>query len=141
MEENLSETSVELALAELENHIQETQKNELAEIKEENDEISVDEVIFQEVMKGSKEVFKTSNEIYDLFYTPIALGKDRSDVSKQSLLDSQRLKIEAMNALTNYMNAKARLASSKNQPAGSKTGIIISTMSGKEAGINIANLE
>lgn len=91
------------------------------------------------VLKSVDDVNKKTDEVYDMFYTPIALGKDRSDVSKQSLMDSIRLKNEAMANVTAIINAKAKLVAAQNQQA-NKMGVIIQAQSGADVGINLDNL-
>lgn len=70
----------------------------------------------------------------------VATRQDRSDVSKQMLADSQRLKIESINALASLANAKARLLQAQNRASGN-VGVFIQSKSGDDVGIDLRNLE
>ena len=74
---------------------------QLANVKEQTKAITTpEEVEAQEhsiedltqiALKQMAKIDKKTDEIYDLFYTPLALRQDRSDASKVALLDSQRI--------------------------------------------------
>lgn len=85
------------------------------------------------------DVSKKADEIYDAFYGNVATRQDRSDVSKQMLTDSQRLKIESMNAVANMFNAQAKLLAAQQKATGN-VGVFVNTKSGEDIGINLANL-
>lgn len=102
-------------------------------------EISVDDIT-RLAMDSYKDIQKKSDEIYDAFYGVVATRQDRSDVSKQMLTDSQRLKIESINALASLANAKAKLIAAQNKAASGNVGVFIDTKSGSDVGINLANL-
>lgn len=84
-------------------------------------------------------VDKNTDEIYQLFYGNLALGKDRSDASKVALLDSQRLKVELIESLASLANAKARLELAK-QKTMAGTGIFVNAQSGADVGISLSDL-
>lgn len=81
-----------------------------------------------------------ATEIYDLFYKPLALGKDRTDASKVALVDSQRLRVELINSLANLANAKAKLEMAKAKVSAGNTGIFVNTQPGSDVGISLHNL-
>lgn len=85
------------------------------------------------------DVSKKADEIYDAFYGNVATRQDRSDVSKQMLTDSQRLKIESMNAVANMFNAQAKLLAAQQKTTGN-VGVFVNTKSGEDIGINLSNL-
>ena len=94
-------------------------------------------------MESYKDIQKHSEEIYDAFYGRVATNQDRTDVSKQMLTDSQRLKIESINALTNLANAKAKLIAAQaraNQQA-AQVGVFVNAKDGEDVGINLTNLK
>ena len=122
--------------------IDETQKD-IVEKKEETpivkEEISIDDIT-KVALDSYKDIQKHSEEIYDAFYGVVATRQDRSDVSKQMLTDSQRIKIESINALANLANAKAKLISAERRAAQGNVGVFINSKKGEEVGINLANL-
>lgn len=109
--------------------------------KEESD-YSIDDII-DITLKSFKDVNKKSDEIYDCFYGNVATRQDRSDVSKQMLVESQRLKNESIQNLVALANAKAKViqAQAKATAAASNNGIIINTSSAEQVGIDLANLK
>lgn len=123
---------------------------QLAEVKKETKEItSIEEVTKQETtiedltqvaLKQFSKLDKNTDEIFDLFYTPIALRQDRTDASKQALVESQRLKVEMINALAGLANAKAKLELAKQKQAAGPAGIYVQAQSGADVGINLHNL-
>lgn len=124
--------------------IDETQK-EIVKKEEEvpvpKEEISIDDIT-RVALDSYKDIQKHSEEIYDAFYGVVATRQDRSDVSKQMLTDSQRIKIESINALANLANAKAKLiaAERKASQAQGNVGVFINSQKGEDVGINLANL-
>lgn len=124
----------------------EQEQKEVAEKKETEiaqqqpqQEISIDDIT-RLAIDSYKDIQKKSEEIYDAFYGVVATRQDRSDVSKQMLTDSQRLKIESINALASLANAKAKLIAAQNKAASGNVGVFIDTKSGSDVGINLANL-
>ena len=124
--------------------------NQLATVKEQTKTITTpEEVEVQEhsiedltqiALKQMAKIDKKTDEIYDLFYTPLALRQDRSDASKVALLDSQRIKVEMINALAGLASAKAKLEMAKQKQMTGNTGIYVNTQSGSEVGISLSNL-
>ena len=123
---------------------------QLSEVKKETKEITtVDEVKKQETtiedltqiaLKEFSKIGKNTDDIFNLFYNPIALRQDRSDASKQALVESQRLKVEMINALAGLANAKAKLEQAKQKQIGNAMGIYVNSQSGNEVGISLHNL-
>ena len=129
-------------------NIIDSDQNEI--IKKENTEIvkkedspskdySVDDII-NIALDSYKDVQKHSDEIYDAFYGNVATRQDRSDVSKQMLTDSQRLKNESIANLVALANAKAKLVQAQNKAASGNVGVFVNTKDGESVGINLANL-
>lgn len=124
--------------------------NQLATVKKETKEITTPEDISKQettvddltktALQQFSKLDKNTDEIYDLFYNPIAIGKDRSESSKIALLDSQRLKVEMINALAALASAKAKLEAAKTKVATGNTGIFVNTQSGSDVGISLHNL-
>lgn len=102
-------------------------------------EISIDDIT-RVALESYKDIQKHSEEIYDAFYGDIVTGRKRDDVSKQMLTDSQRIKIESINALASLANAKARLISAQNKSNQGNVGVFINSQRGEDVGINLANL-
>ena len=100
----------------------------------------IQEELFNKREQKSVKTDKKTDEIYDLFYTPLALRQDRSDASKVALLDSQRIKVEMINALAGLASAKAKLEMAKQKQIAGNTGIYVNTQSGSEVGISLSNL-
>lgn len=123
---------------------------QLSEVKKETKEITtVEEVKKQETtiedltqiaLKEFSKIGKNTDDIFNLFYNPIALRQDRSDASKQALVESQRLKVEMINALAGLANAKAKLEQAKQKQIGNAMGIYVNSQSGNEVGISLHNL-
>jgi len=98
------------------------------------------EDLTQIALKQMAKVDKNTDDIFDLFYTPLALRQDRSDASKVALLDSQRIKVEMINALAGLASAKAKLELAKQKTSTGNTGIFIDTKNGSDVGISLHNL-
>ena len=123
---------------------------QLSEVKKETKEITtVEEVKKQETtiedltqiaLKEFSKIGKNTDDIFNLFYNPIALRQDRSDASKQALVESQRLKVEMINALAGLANAKAKLEQAKQKQIGNAMGVYVNSQSGNEVGISLHNL-
>lgn len=111
---------------------------EVAEVSPKK-EITIDDITTL-AMESYKDIQKHSDEIYDAFYATVATRQDRSDVSKQMLTDSQRIKIESINALASLANAKARLLQAQNKASQGNIGVFVNTKSAEDVGINLANL-
>lgn len=120
------------------------EKKDLAVKKEEPEkqpEISIDDIT-KVALESYKDIKKHSDEIYDAFYGRVATNQDRTDVSKQMLTDSQRIKIESINALANLANAKAKLIAAERRASQTQgnVGVFINSQKGEDVGINLANL-
>ena len=142
------------------NEIDEVDKNEientldfidtqLAEVKKETKEITTPEQAEKQqhtineltdiMLNQFGKVDKNTDSIYELFYNPLAMGKDRSDASKVALLDSQRIKVEMMAQIANIISAQAKLEQAKaKQTAG--PGVFVNAQSGADVGISLHNL-
>lgn len=102
-------------------------------------EISIDDIT-NLAMESYKDIQKHSEEIYNAFYGRVATNQDRTDVSKQMLTDSQRLKIESINALASLANAKAKLISAQNKASHGNVGVFVNAQKGEDVGINLSDL-
>ena len=139
-EKVISDTAIDdaISLIDEKNNEVSAVKNEIKEVsKQQAKEISIDDLT-NKVLESVMDVNKKTDEVYDKFFTPISIGKDRSDVSKQSLMDSIRLKNESMQNIASVINAKAKLIAAQNQSA--KVGIMVQSKSGEDVGINLENL-
>lgn len=118
------------------------ENKEIVEKKEETppQDISIDDIT-RVALKSYEDIQKHSEEIYDALYAPVATRQDRSDSSKQTLVESQRIKIESINALASLANAKAKLISAQNKAAQGNVGVFINSKNGEDVGINLANLK
>lgn len=114
-------------------------KAEPPAISEKAPEISIDDITRMAV-DSYNDVRRHADDIYDAFYDVVATRQDRSDVSKQMLADSQRLKIESINALASLANAKAKLIQAQSRASGN-VGVFIQSKSGDDVGIDLKNLE
>lgn len=81
---------------------------------------------------------KIAKEIYDLFYGPLALDKDRSTSSKEALLRSLELRVESSKVLTELAKAIAKKEDGVNK---GNVGVFINTKSGEDFGIDIKNIQ
>ena len=123
---------------------------QLSEVKKETKEITTAEEakkqettiedLTQIALKEFSKIGKNTDDIFNLFYNPIALRQDRSDASKQALVESQRLKVEMINALAGLANAKAKLEQAKQKQIGNAMGVYVNSQPGNEVGISLHNL-
>jgi len=139
-------TEVEMDEDEIKNALDLIEQDEIvvkekAEIVEQEatKEITIDDIT-KVALESYKDIQKHSDEIYDAFYGDVVTGRRRDDTSKLMLTDSQRLKIESINALANLANAKARLVSAQNRSSQGNVGVFINSQKGEDVGINLANL-
>ena len=114
------------------------EKTEVASQKT-TEEITIDDIT-RVALESYKDIQKHSEEIYDAFYGDIVTGKRRDDTSKLMLTDSQRLKIESINALASLANAKAKLIAAQSRSNQGNVGVFINSQKGEDVGINLANL-
>lgn len=142
VEEGIDKNEIENALDYIDTQIANVKK-ETKEIKTQEDidkqQSTIDSLTKIALEKMGK-VDKKTDEIFDLFYNPILLKQDRSDASKQALVESQRIKVEMINAITNLVNAQAKLEVAKQKQATGNTGIFINTMTGAQAGVSLHDL-
>lgn len=143
---------IDNAIKIIENEIDAVKKQEIAEIAEKQKDLPSQEVQNQEeknsidslitkALKYVDNVNSQADDIYQLFYTPLATRQDRSDASKVAIVESLRVKNENINAITNLVNAKAKLEALKEkQQQQMNGGIFVNAVPGSEVGINIANL-
>ena len=123
---------------------------QLSEVKKETKEITTSEEVKKQettiedltqiALKEFSKIGKNTDDIFNLFYNPIALRQDRSDASKQALVESQRLKVEMINALAGLANAKAKLEQAKQKQIGNAMGVYVNSQPGNEVGISLHNL-
>ena len=124
--------------------------NQLAEVKKETkvakteddfkkQQTSID-TLTALALEKMKKVDDKTDEIYDLFYKPLATRMDRSDASKEALIESQRIKVEMINALAGLANAQAKLEMARVKSATGNNNILINTMNGQDVGISLHNI-
>ena len=140
---------IDNAIKIIENEIDAVKKQEIAEkqkdlpsqeVQNQEEKNSIDSLITK-ALKYVDNVNSQSDDIYQLFYTPLATRQDRSDASKVAIVESLRVKNENINAITNLVNAKAKLEALKEkQQQQMNGGIFVNAVPGSEVGINIANL-
>lgn len=135
---------IDNAIKIIENEIENVKNKEIAEVKTEEttpkEEYSVDSLITK-ALEYVSNVNNQADDIYHLFYSPLATGRDRTDASKVAIVESLRLKNENINAITNLVNAKAKLEALKAKQQMDNSGnVFIQAASGSEVGINLANL-
>ena len=92
------------------------------------------------MLKQFGKVNKNTDEIYDLFYGPLATRQDRSDASKVALLDSQRIKVEMMAQIANIISAQVKLEQAKSKASAGQPGIYVQAQNGADVGISLHNL-
>ena len=142
VEKDISKDEIDKALDIIDNEQKQLAEKEESLTPEKKEEISIDDIT-RVALESYKDIQKHSEEIYDAFYGRVATNQDRTDVSKQMLTDSQRLKIESINALTNLANAKAKLIAAQaraNQQA-AQVGGFVNAKDGEDVGINLTNLK
>lgn len=141
-EENIDKEEVENTLDYIDTQLAAVKEQTKAITTPEEAEIQEHSIedLTQIALKQMSKVDKKTDEIYDLFYGPLALRQDRSDASKVALLDSQRIKVEMINALAGLASAKAKLEIAKQKQMTGNTGIYVNTQSGADVGISLSNL-
>ena len=141
VEKDISKDEIDKALDIIDNEQKQLSKVE-EPVPEKKEEISIDDIT-RVALESYKDIQKHSEEIYDAFYGRVATNQDRTDVSKQMLTDSQRLKIESINALTNLANAKAKLIAAQTRASqqAAQVGVFVNAKDGEDVGINLTNLK
>ena len=140
---------IDNAIKIIENEIDAVKKQEIAEkqkdlpsqeVQNQEEKNSIDSLITK-ALKYVDNVNSQADDIYQLFYIPLATRQDRSDASKVAIVESLRVKNENINAITNLVNAKAKLEALKEkQQQQMNGGIFVNAVPGSEVGINIASL-
>ena len=138
IEKEIFEDEIDNALSLIENDEKQLVKKE--EVPVVKQEISIDDIT-KVALESYKDIQKHSEDIYQGLYSGVVTYRDRTDASKNTLIESQRLKIESINALTNLANAKAKLIAAQAKATQGNVGIFIDTKKGEDLGINLANLK
>ena len=123
---------------------------QLSTVKEQTKNVAtIEDVKKQEVtiddltniaLKQVGKVDSNTDELYNLFYKPLLLGQDHSESSKVAIIDSQRLKVEMINAIAGLAQAKAKLEMAKAKLNSGNVGVFVGTQSGADVGISLHNL-
>ena len=92
-------------------------------------------------LEKMKEIEKKADEIYDLHYTQVALGKDRSEQSKINLIESQKLKVETLGKTVELVNALTKLESARAKKMQAAASGMATIVTAQEAGINLEELK
>jgi len=131
---------IEKALEEVEN-IQEDFSTDI-QITQETKELTKDEIDVEEVdsiaeglVNMVKDDRKKADEIFDLFYTNLGMGHDRSESSKEAITKALELRIEASKNLIELLKVKSKISQVNN-----KVGILFETMSEKKTGIRLSDI-
>lgn len=141
-EHNIDTNEIENALDYIDTQLSEVKKEtkEITTAEEVKKQETTIEDLTQIALKEFSKIGKNTDDIFNLFYNPIALRQDRSDASKQALVESQRLKVEMINALAGLANAKAKLEQAKQKQIGNAMGVYVNSQPGNEVGISLHNL-
>lgn len=141
-EHDIDTNEIENALDYIDTQLSEVKKEtkEIATVEEVKKQETTIEDLTQIALKEFSKIGKNTDDIFNLFYNPIALRQDRSDASKQALVESQRLKVEMINALAGLANAKAKLEQAKQKQIGNAMGVYVNSQPGNEVGISLHNL-
>jgi predicted NBD/HSP70 family sugar kinase len=94
-------------------------------------------VIANEIFNKVNANDKVAEEIYRLFYDNLAIGRDKSDASKDALLRSLEARIESSKILAELAKAVARRDGNKGNVG---VGIAISTNPGELYGIDVEKI-
>ena len=98
------------------------------------------ETIATQIIEKMNANEKVAEQIYDLFYTDLANGRDRSQASKEALLRSLELRVENNKSLAELAKAIAKKqaaeASYKNN-----VGVFINTKKDTDYGIDIDSIK
>ena len=76
-----------------------------------------------------------ADEVFDLFYTNLALDKDHSTASKEALTKALELKIEASKNIIELLKVKAKV-----EEQGSKVGIFFTGTPANKAGLDVSEI-
>ena len=141
-EHDIDTNEIENALDYIDTQLSEVKKEtkEITTVEEAKKQETTIEDLTQIALKEFSKIGKNTDDIFNLFYNPIALRQDRSDASKQALVESQRLKVEMINALAGLANAKAKLEQTKQKQIGNAMGVYVNSQPGNEVGISLHNL-
>lgn len=106
-------------------------KNDLELTKKELDVTDPDSISEElvDMVKGDRE---KADQIFDLFFSNLALDKDRTTASKEALTKALELKIEASKNIIELLKIK-----SKTEENGGKIGLFFGTMPAKKAGFDM----
>jgi len=93
-----------------------------------------DEELMQSVVQMVMEDREKADHLYNTFAPEVAMGRDRSQASKEAMSKAIELKISSAKNIKDLLKLK------KNEK-GNNVGVFFGeTMSGKKAGINIKNI-
>jgi hypothetical protein len=123
------EDEIEMTLAEID--------KDLVEIKDAKKELNPLDNLKDMVLSSVTKVEKNTDLVFDHYLTEVLTRNDRSESTKNTLVEILRVKNESMGNITNIINALAKIEASKNQKAGS---VLIQSKSASEVGINFSNM-
>ena len=119
---------------EIDKALDEIEKN-MIQKEEELPDISDNEAISLELIKMVKDDRKKADEIFELFYSNLGLGTDRSQASKEAITKALELKIEASKNIIELLKIK-----SKSQD-NSKVNLFVNTIPPKKTGIDLNKIK
>ena len=93
------------------------------------DEISKELV---EMVQGDRE---KADQIFDLFYSNLALNQDHTTASKEALTKSLELKIEASKNIIELLKVKAKV-----EERGNNVGVFFGATPAKKAGFDVSEI-
>lgn len=93
-----------------------------------------------EILKKINTNERIADEIYQLFYRDLALGKDHSSSSKESLLRSLELRVESSKVAAELAKAIVKKETAAQQTKAG-VGVFINTQSARDVGIDLKNIE
>lgn len=85
-------------------------------------------------IKKSDNLEIQADKVFEMFYDTIAKGTDRSSASKEQMLEALKIKLEINKSIIEAAKVK------KKETASNKLGIMINTMKGEQAGIDIDSI-
>jgi len=112
-------------------------KKEIEKIKKDL-EVDVDDInsVAEEVLRMVSKDRDKADKIFEMFYTDIGIGKDRTEASKEALTRALELKIEASKNIIELLKIKTKANEMK-----TNIGLAFNVSTGKRAGIDLNSIK
>jgi hypothetical protein len=134
----MSEDPIERMIQEIsDGEVASPERKEIEKVRKDL-ELDIDDInsIAEHLVKLTAEDRSKADKIFEMFYTDIGIGKDRTEASKEALTRALELKIEASKNIIELLKIKTKANEMK-----TNIGLAFNVSTGKRAGIDLSAIK